>query len=270
MNASYIGSSQRTFQQAVVHRLETAYGFINSRRVMELLAEDIEQLVAQFHPAASHVRSGWMVLTGTKATGGKAHPGKSAGDYPLVTLAWPVLLPEDIETMIHRPAGPAGRRQRTDLLKKRLQRLVEHGLTHPDGPVLLTCADLGLMLGRTDSQISRLLIQLRRETGRPLPTKGYYFDQGVRPTHKADIVRLYEQGLDEADIARHSNHAQSSVGRYLRDYERVKLLLRHHIPPEQISAMIGLQPTVVDAYVKLAQQYHPDLFLDSEMPPVGA
>ncbi len=270
MNRSYIGSSQRTFQQAVIRLLETDYGILNSRRVIRLLAADVERLADEFHPATACVSSGWLVLTGTKAAGGKAHPGKSAGDYPLVTLSWPVLLPDDIEAMIHMPTGRAGRRQMSQLLKKRLQRILEYGLNHPDGPVLLTCADLGLMLGRTNSQISNLLQDLRTETGKTLITKGYYFDQGVRPTHKAEIVALYEQGMDEADIARHSNHAQSSVGRYLRDYERVKLLLSHQMAVEQISPMTGLQPTVVDAYVKLAKKYHPDLLPNSEMPPIGA
>lgn len=269
MNRSYIGSSQRTFQQAVIRLLETEYGFLNSRRVIRMLAADVERLADEFHPASACVSSGWMVLTGTKAAGGKAHPGKSAGDYPLVTLSWPVLLPDDIEAMIQMPRGRKGRRPHSELLKKRLQRIVEYGLNHPDGPVLLTCADLGLMLGRTSSQISRLLKELRQETGKTLMTKGYYFDQGVRPTHKAEIVALYEQGMDEADIARHSNHAPSSVGRYLRDYERVKLLLGHNVAIEQIGPMTGLQPTVVFAYVKLTQQYHPDLLRNSEMSPIG-
>ncbi len=270
MNRSYIGSSQRTFKQAVIRMLETDYGILNSRRVIRLLAEDVERLADRFHPETACVSSGWMVLTGTKAAGGKAHPGKSAGDYPLVTLSWPVLLPDDIEAMIHMPTGRTGRQRMSELLKKRLQRIVEYGLNHSDGPVLLTCADLGLMLGRTNSQISRLLKDLRTETGKTLITKGYYFDQGVRPTHKAEIVALYEQGMDEADIARHSNHAQSSVGRYLRDYERVKLLLSHQMEIEQISPMTGLQPTVVAAYVKLVEKYHPDLLPNSEMPPIGA
>ena len=215
------------------------------------------------------VRSGWMVLTGTKAAGSKARPGKSVGDYPLVTLSWPVLLPEDVAAMIHTPTGQAGRQHLSELLKKRLQRIVEYGLNHPDGPVLLTCADLGLMLGRSDAYISRLLKQLRQETGKTLLTKGYYFDQGMCPTHKADIVALYEQGMDEADIARHSNHAQSSVGRYLRDYERVKLLLVHDMPVEEISPTTGLQRSVVNAYVELLRQYHSDLFPNLEKSPIG-
>jgi hypothetical protein len=268
--SNYSGTRQRCFQQAARHLLETEYGFIRSRRVIDLLVTDMERLAAEFRPDTDTVPPGWLVFTGTKACGGKAHPGKSAGDYQLVTLSWPVLLPEDVAALEQMPPGKAGQQQRRDLLKKRLRRIVEFGLQHKDGPVLLTCTDLGLMLGRTNGQISRLLIELRQETGRTLLTKGYYFDQGVRPTHKAEIVALYEQGLDEADIARQSRHAQSSVGRYLRDYERVKLLLRHAIPVEQISSMSGLQPTVVLAYVKLIQQYHPDLLPDSQLAPSGA
>jgi hypothetical protein len=266
MNCSYIGVEQRSFKSAVVQLLETDYALVGSRRVLEMLAEDVTQLAVEFHPAQTCVQSGWMVLTGTKATGQKAHPGKSAGDYPLITLSWPVLLPEDVKAMINLPQGTQGHRQQAELLKKRLQRLIEYGLNHPEGPVALTTADLGLMLGRTSSQISRLVNELRQETGQPLPTKGYFFDQGVRPTHKAEIVALYEQGLDEADIAYHTRHAQSSVGRYLRDYERVKLLFKHGVAIEQISPMIDMQPSVVNAYVKLIHLYHPDLVPDPKLP----
>ncbi len=264
MNRSYIGVEQRSFKSAVVHLLETDYGLLGSRRVLEMLAEDVTQLADQFHPAQSCVQSGWLVFTGTKVTGRKAHPGKSAGDYPLVTLSWPVLLPEDVTAMINRPQGKESRRQQSDLLKKRLQRLIEYGLDHPQGPVVLTTADLGLMLGRSPGQISNLLNDLRQETGNSLLTKGYFFDQGVRPTHKAEVVALYEQGMDETDIAFHTRHAQNSVGRYLRDYERVKLLLKNGISVDQIAPMIDMQPSVVNAYVKLIHQYHPDLLSNSE------
>jgi hypothetical protein len=270
MNRSYIGVQQRSLQSAIIHRLESDYGLLGSRRVLDMLADDVAQLAAEFHPADTSVQPGWMVFTGTKVTGQKAHPGKSAGDYPLVTLAWPVVLPEDVETMTNLPQGKEGRRQLSELLKKRLQRLIEYGLDHPDGPVALTTADLGLMLGRTASQISRLVNDLRQETGKPLLTKGYFFDQGVRPTHKAEVVALYEQGMDEADIAYHTRHAQSSVGRYLRDYERVKLLLKHHVSIEQISPMIDMQPSVVNAYVELIHQYHPDLLPNCQLSPIGA
>ncbi|HXW00579.1 MAG TPA: DUF1670 domain-containing protein, partial [Anaerolineae bacterium] len=172
---------------------------------------------------------------------------------------WPVCLPADIQALAAAPPGQAGKQARRRLWQQRLVRLVEHGWQHPQGPVLLTLADLSLMMGLDTVQVSQLLAQARQETNQPLATMGYFFDQGMKPTHKAEIVQLYEQGLDEAEIAFRSQHAQSSVGRYLRDYERVKLSLQRHIPVEQIPTLINLQPAVVGAYVNLVGKYHPDL-----------
>ena len=93
----------------------------------------------------------------------------------------------------------------------------------------------------------------------PLLTKGYFFDQGVRPTHKHEIIALYEAGLDEADIARQSQHEPSSVGKYIRDYERVKKLLKHQFSIERIVYITEMQPNVVKAYLGMVYEYHPGL-----------
>jgi hypothetical protein len=255
-NQAYVGMTKRTFEQALVQLLESDYALVGSHRVLELLAQDVQQLVEQFHPAPQRLSSGWMILTGPKATGPKAYPGQSAGDHQLLTLAWPVLLPEDVEQLARQPDRKENRLQ---WFQQRLVRIVEYGCNHPDGPVLLTLADLAAMVGLNTTEVSQLLSQARQSTGKPLPTKGHYFDQGMRPTHKAEIIDLYEQGLDETDIARQSGHALDSVGRYIRDYERVKLLLKQAISVEQISRLINMQPNVVDSYVNLAHKYHPDL-----------
>jgi len=253
---AYVGLSQRTFQQALVHLLESEYALVGSRRVLELLASDVQSLVDQFYPRPQRLESGWLVFTGTRANGHKAYPGDQASDYELVTLAWPVLTLQDRKELASQPETKAARQA---WFQQRLIRLIEYGYDQPEGPVLLTVADLAAMLGLTSVEVSLLLKQARQTSGKALPTKGYYFDQGLRPTHKAEIIALYEQGLDEAQIARRSQHAQSSVGRYLRDYERVKLLLKQAVPVEQMAQLIEMQPSVVDAYVKLVEQYHPDL-----------
>lgn len=256
---AYVGTAKRTFKQAIVHLLQSEYALLGSDRVVWLLASDIEQLTEQFYPPMEHLSSGWMVFTGTKATGGKAYPGQPVSDHQLVTLAWPVSLPQDVQALAAMPPGPEGKQLRHHLLRQRVVRLVEHGLAHPQGPVLLTLADLSILVGAATVQISKLLAEARESTGKALPTMGYYFDQGMSPSHKCEIVALYEQGLDEAEIAFRAQHAQSSVGRYLRDYERVKLALNRQIPPAEIAQMTGLQPSVVKAYVELVYEYHPDL-----------
>lgn len=237
--------------------METNYGFLKSRRMLILMAEDIQRLIDEFYPTPQHLRPGWILFTGTKADSHKARPGQPAGEFTTVTLAWPLLLQEDIEWMASQPDTTAHRRQ---LLTQRAIRLLEHGYHHPEGPVLLTLADLALLLGITPTLASTLLAAARQSTGKPLLTKGYFFDQGMRPTHKAEIIALYEQGCDEAEIARRSHHDQSSVGRYLRDYERVKELIKTNVAILRIPRLLDMQPAVVDAYVTLLQQYRPTLF----------
>ena len=109
---AYVGTAKRTFQQAVLYLLERDYGLLGSRRVLELLISDLQRLVEQFYPAPDRLSSGWMVFTGTKANGRKAHPGQSASDHELVTLAWPVLLQACSSCQLQSPWN-VGCRQRS-------------------------------------------------------------------------------------------------------------------------------------------------------------
>jgi hypothetical protein len=255
-NKCFVGTAERTFPQALVYLLETQYGVLGSRRVLEMLAQDVQKLVDEFYPSPERLRPGWMVFTGTRACGPKAHPGQRVGEHELVTIAWPVLLPEDAEFLVNREETLAVRRE---WLQRRLVRIVEYGATHPQGPVLLTNADLSCMLGIRMAEISALLKKARQETCKPLTTKGYYFDQGAKPSHKDQIIALYEAGLDEAEVARQAQHSPDSVGQYIRDYERVKLLLKKATPVEQIASLISLQLSVVNAYAILIAKFHPEL-----------
>ena len=259
---AYVGTAKRTFQAAVFNLLKNGYGMLSSGRILSLLADDIQQLVDEFYPPGERLSSGWMIFTGTKASGKKAYPGQSATDHELVTLAWPVLLSEDIQELTAFPVGEGRARARERWFQKRLVRILEYGWHHESGPVLLTQADLSAMLGLTVVQVSQLLTEARAATGKRLITKGYYFDQGMRPTHKAEIIALYESGQDEADIARKTSHAPTSVGKYIRDYERVKMLLSHGMPIRDIRVILQMQPSVIQAHIDLAEQYHPGLTPD--------
>ena len=152
-----------------------------------------------------------------------------------------------------------GGRSRPTICSTKHRSICEQSMLHPQGPVLLTQADLAAMLSLDTVQVSKLLKAARQATGKPLLTKDYYFDQGMRPTHKDQIIALYEAGLDEADIARQSQHQPTSVGKYIRHYERVKLLLKNQNSTERIVYLTGMQPNVVMAYIGMVYQNHPDL-----------
>ena len=264
MNRSiYAGLKQRTFRQALIHLLESDYGILGSGRVLQLLAEDVQALVDQFYPAPDHLKPGWMLFTGVKAEGPKLPPDKAFG-RTLVTIAWPVLTPDDIEFLATAPESKPHRRT---WFQRRLVRLVEYGWEHPQGPVLLTVTDLAAMLGLSAWLVSQLLREARQQSGKALLTKGYFYDQGLKPSHKAEIVALYEQGFDELEVAHRSGHTPDSVGHYLRDYERVKVLLERQWPAEEMPRVTNMRLSVVKAYVELAYQYHPDLAVKGKTKP---
>lgn len=51
---AYVGTQQRTFQAAFIHEMETNYGFLKSRRMLNLLAEDVQRLVDEFYPVQEY------------------------------------------------------------------------------------------------------------------------------------------------------------------------------------------------------------------------
>jgi len=81
----------------------------------------------------------------------------------------------------------------------------------------------------------------------------------MRPTHKADIIALYETGKDETEIARQTHHAQKSVGKFIRDYERGKMLPDSGTSVDDARTILQMQPGVIQAYIVLVEQHHPDL-----------
>ncbi|SDL65090.1 DUF1670 domain-containing protein, partial [Halarsenatibacter silvermanii] len=60
------------------------------------------------------------------------------------------------------------------------------------------------------------------------------------------------------DIARKTNHSQQAVDRYIKDYERVKFLVRRGIEPAQIQHMTGRGKSVIEQYIEIIEHYHPD------------
>jgi len=244
--------------QALMHLLETEYGLLGGRRILQLIVEDVEALMEEFYPSTARAASGTLVWTCTADEGKKAEPGKRTEEYKTATVQLPFVTTADLRDRTGkktpREKRVASARERD---KKRLARLAK-AATEQGG--LLTIAELSVILNKSYQVISRYVREREQETGEILPLKGYKMDQGSRPTHKKEIVRLYEQGMEPPDIARESRHNLKSVDRYLKDYERVKMLLKRGMEADGISSAIGRGRTVVLEYIEIARQYHPELF----------
>ncbi len=203
------------------------------------------------------VGSGALVWTCTADEGKKAEPGKRTEEYKTVTVRLPFVTRADLQS---RTEGKTPRGKTHAAAKardeRRLARMVKAA---EEQGGLLTIAELSVILNKSYEVTRQYIRQWEEETGELLPMKGYRMDQGSRPTHKKEIVRLYEQGLEPPDVARETGHNLKAVERYLKDYERVKLLLKRGMETEEISSIIGRGKRVVIEYVEIARQYHPEL-----------
>jgi hypothetical protein len=254
----YKNINKRTFESALMHHLETEWGLLGGRRILQMLVDDVLTLQAQFYPELDKAGSGTLIWTCTANEGRKAEPGKRTEEYKTTTVALPLVTADDIED---RTQGKTPRNKRAqkvdDRDRKRLARIVKAAAEQGG---LLTISELSVILNKSYETVRKYARQWEEETGEILPMKGYLMDQGSRPTHKVEIARLSEEGMEPPDIARATGHSVRSVERYLKDYERVRMLLKRGIPVEDISTTIGRGVRVVVEYVDLARKHHPELF----------
>jgi hypothetical protein len=225
------------------------------------MVDDTLALIEEHYPPLDRVGSGDLVWTCTADEGKKAEPGKRTEEYKTVTVKLPFVTLADVRDRTEKKVAKSKTRESARQRDKwRLARMVKAA---EEQGGLLTIAELSVILNRSYEVTRKYIREWEEETGEVLPLKGYRMDQGSRPTHKREIVRLYEQGVEPPDIARETRHNLKSVERYLSDYERVKLLLKRDVrSSREMSALIGRGERVVLEYIALAREYHPELFAE--------
>jgi len=253
----YASIGKRTFASALIHLLETEYRLLGGRRILALLAEDVEQLVQEFYPDTQQAASGTLIWSCTADEGQKAQPGKRTEEYKTVTVLLPLVTASDVQT--HSQPRTLHGEARTTAEARAQEHLVRIVKAAAQQGGLLTLAELSLILNRPYETVRDWARTWEDVHDELLPFKGLKMDQGSRPTHKGQITRRYEQGQEPPDIARDTQHSLKSVERYLKDYERVKLLLRDQRSADEISQLIDRGKRVVLEYIEIAREFHPEL-----------
>jgi hypothetical protein len=261
----YQAATQRTFRQAIIHLLENEYKLVGSHKVIQMIADDIAELHSEYYREAVLVSPGHIVWRGTRDEGRKRPAGLQAEDEPTITAVLPLMTDEDIAERVR--GCPKGQRASTWTHQRdirRVVRLVKAGLRNPKGRLLLSLADISLLINRSIGTVRRCILDHFEQTGELLPIKGYVLDQGSSPTHKGVILRLYETGIAPPDIARITGHSLEAVDRYIKDYERVKVLLGKGLRLTEIGHAIGRGQRTVQQYYQIALEFHPDLVSPSQ------
>lgn len=252
----YESINKRNFHQAIVNLLESEYKIIGSRKVLELLADDIENLHREYYPSRNQVGFGEIVFTTTKDDGQRQSYGKKTEDYASVTVVLPLITKEDVERRIFFKKGDRNsnyrHREARDI--ETMVRIIK--ATKVQGG-LLSGAEVSVLMNRSLTTIKKYIDAYREKTGEILPLKGYVLDQGSLPTHKGIIISLYEQGVSPADIVLKTSHSQEAVDRYIKHYDQIKKLIIKGIDEIAIKEITGRSMKVVKEYIKLYRDLNP-------------
>jgi len=252
----YESINKRDFRRALINLLESEYKILGSRRVIDLLADDIENLHREYYRRQSEVGFGEIVFRTTKDDGQRQSYGKRTEDYASVTVVLPLITKEDVERRIYYKKGDRNsnyeHREARDI--ETMVRLLKDAKRQGG---LLSGAELSMLMNRSLTTIRKYLDAYRKKTGEILPLKGYVLDQGSLPTHKGIIISLYEQGISPADIVLKTGHSQNAVDRYIKHYTQIKKLLMRGMDEAAIKEITGRTMKVVKEYVTLYHDLNP-------------
>ena len=254
----YASIPKRSFRNAIIRLLEEEYKILGSHKVISMVADDILRLHREFYPDVSKQSYGHIVWRTTGAQCRKPSYGTRVEDYDVKTVILPLVSQEDVEHRIRSYHGGYGnhREKQIDRDIAVMARLVRSAYEQGG---LLSGAELSVLLNRSLTTIGRYMRIYHERHTDILPTKGIILDQGSRPTHKASIINLYEQGYPEVDIGRLTTHTLESVGRYLRNYKNIKLLIEKGFNVMEMVRTTGLGRSTIIQYRDLLYLYHPSL-----------
>lgn len=252
----YESIPKRTYFNAIVKLLEDEYKMVGSHKVIMMIAEDIEQLHKEFYPDIERRSLGQIVWQTTAATEKKPSYGKKAEDYKVKTVILPLVTKGDIEQRIKSFYGKESYKKQVERDIEVMARLVKSAYEQGG---LLSGAELSVLLNRSLNTIGRYIGIYHKTHTDILPTKGMILDQGSKPTHKGSIVNLYEQGYPEIDIARITNHSIEAVGRYIKSYKNIKLLMEKRFNLMEMVRISGMGRSTILQYKELVELHHPVL-----------
>jgi hypothetical protein len=234
--------ARRSLPSLLRYKFLHEYGYDKGAVVVRAIVEDICTVVRNYYSRPGDLEPGQLIYH-APAMGERGGRGKTMAATKLVPVRLTIVADEDHEAIrAHLPT--AGRRE------IRVRRLTHEAY---DQGGLLSQADIGVLTGYSPGAVSLTAVSLRHQ-GEFLPLRGYVVDMGSYPTHKAAVVRLYVEGLTTPEIAARTYHSKEAVDRYIRGFERVRLLATK-FAPEELPLLSGMSKGLIDQYLALLDEH---------------
>lgn len=137
------------------------------------------------------------------------------------------------------------------LRRHRILRMTREAI---DQCALLSYEDLAMLLTTSPATVRRDARALRKD-GKVVMTRGWKHDMGPGTSHKAQIIDLFLKGYQFTDIELRTNHSETSVRRYLKDFVQVVALHHQRFSEAQIRQVTGFSERLIGEYLELFSHY---------------
>jgi hypothetical protein len=239
----------KTLRNALAHRIAKDFPRIGGRRICQLCADMILEVVFKHMRSKDHLVHGqalWMAVSSNDPPRRR----QRISDVELIPVLLDISTAEDVQLRIDRLPAP----QR---LLRKVIRLCEQA--HNQGGLLSNC-DLAELLGTHDSRIAHVLAEHERLTNTVVPRRATLHDVGTGLTHKRIICwKRYAEGKEPHIVARETYHSLEAVDNYLGQYDRVRHCRLEGLTPEQTAHALNCSLTLVSQYLdidKLLENTH--------------
>jgi hypothetical protein len=234
--------ARRNLPSLLKFKFLNEYGYDKGEVVVQAIVSDICDTISRYYKRKGDLEPGQLTYL-APAKDERGGPGKTIAKTKLVPVVLTIVAQEDIDAIRD------GRRT-SERRAIRVQRLCREAF---EQGALLSQRDIAIVTGYSQGGVSMTAVELRKR-GEFLPLRGYLRDMGCWPTHKAAIIRLYVEGMLTPDIARVTYHSKQAVDRYIRGFERVRLLATK-FAREELPLLTGMPATLVDQYLALIDRH---------------
>jgi len=241
---SYGPLSKKNVRSLLKKELLQNFGFENMNLIADLLIERFLQILGRVDAIFKSLQPFQTVIFGLDR-GRKYLFGTSTDTIHLKPAKVNLLTTEEMDLLSNNVPH---KRLRPKIAVRILREAYSQG-------VILTFADVGVLMCESPARISQLVSEYRKEHPEEfVPHCGSVLDMGGTTSHKKDAILLFYQGKSTSEIARAIHHEPKDVDSYLNDYQRIIELYDEGKNPEEIAFLTRISVHVVKEHVKLYRE----------------
>jgi hypothetical protein len=237
----YSSAHDRFLKPAIVNFFEREFCGMFGPVVRENIADALIDLFNSLCPEANRVKPGQIIWN---ALDKRTRADSPKRKYQPIILS---LVTDDDVSMFEK-GDPIS------LIKKNvIARMIREA--YQQGAALST-RDLSLLMISSSSYLSKVRIEYEKEHKTILPHTGVIHDMGTTLTHKRIIIfKHVVEKKDPSVVARETNHSQNAVDRYLKDFNRVKTLVKDNKDLNFIHHTTNIAKPVIKQYLQIINNY---------------